>query len=80
MSLRAGIMQNSNKDKTVWERKGKNSSGYEACARFKDARDAQQQEANRLDRAAAQRGAAVIIKWPNSITSMLSVYDNALSH
>lgn len=40
----------------------KNSSGYEACARFKDGRDAQQQEVNRLDRAAAQRGAAIIIK------------------
>lgn len=40
----------------------KNSSGYEACARFKDGRDAPQQEVNGLDRAAAQRGAAIIIK------------------
>lgn len=72
MSLRAGKMQNSNKDKTVWERKGSKTADTSTALdtrpahAFKDGRDAQQQEVNRLDRAAAQRGAAIIIKWPNS--------------
>lgn len=78
MSLRAGIgiMQNSNKDKTVWERKGSKTADTRTALDTRPAHALRMDvmhsskkstgRTGRQDRAAAQRGAAIIIKWPKS--------------